>query len=549
MLSLTDVLSMNDLYYRYSKTKTVDKYFEQQRKVYEMMKLYKETENRSLLYKIIRLCTVQTNTVILNTIRDKQIMQLMIEILIGNDRYKVGNATSILSQISKSYRSSFFQTLEEIPECFAKLIYHFDKISIYQMFNSFYDDKETPISSFSFIYYWIYAFSQSLKYPASITGAVFEVGMWKSVKPGIFDAFRKVVNYTKLIEEKPLSFINFFRSLSFFCKKSLDNPDFKLYQDLFIAASQYLLYPFSGICKPSSAERGTVKDDCVSALIELYLNLPRDKYVYFSCMDLLRNHFYGSKLAACAITYISNNLKNPAMNSYDYELLSISVPFRIYYINDDYLYFVNYRDPIKTRLVNESKPNNLTMQAGIEYIKSLLRTSASKIYQTKRNLIGLVTILWYNSLKCTLDEAGAKLVQSFLLKICMLVGDDSLNRVYHTIYQEIAVPFSKYLIDESSISSPTKTLNNKINQKDTTPICSPIKNPNNAASAKNSQPIEQLNLDFKKRWKTFDFELTREQTSFFDSMIEELDQLLKDSSFNLNTDFQFPDEEEEEEDE
>ena len=278
IMSITDVLSMNDLYYRYTKTKTVNKYFEQQRKVYEMMKLYKDTENRNLLNKIIRLCFVQTNTVILNTLRDKQIMELMMDILTIRDRYKIGNATAILYQVSKTYRDSFFKTLEEIPDSFSKIIYHFDQLSIYQMFNLLYEDKDTPINHFSFIYYWIYAFTQDV--PVSMLRPVLDVEIRKSVKTEILDYYNKNVHYTKLLNEKPFAFINFFRSLSLLFKKSAAVPAIKPFQDLIISASQILFYPFFEICKPSSSKRGTIKDDCVSALLELYLYLPRDKYIY-----------------------------------------------------------------------------------------------------------------------------------------------------------------------------------------------------------------------------------------------------------------------------
>lgn len=516
---------MNDLYYRYTKTKTVNKYFEQQRKVYEMMKLYKETENKNLLNKIIRLCVAQTNTVILNTLRDKQIMELMMDILTIGNNYKVGNATSILIQLSKTYRDAFFQIIEEIPHSFSKLIYHFDQISIYQMFNSFYEDKDNQINSFTFICYWIFALNQSA--PLSISRILFDVDVRKSLKQDVLETYKKNVDFFKLINEKPFAFINFFRTLSHFCKKFLANPLFKPYQDLLVAASQLLFYPFAEICKPSSSKRGTIKDDCVSTLLDLYINLPRDKYVYYNCLDILRNHFYGSRLAVTAITYITNNIRNAAMNSFDFDLLSISVPFRIFYINEDYLYFTNVDDPVKTRLIDESKPNNMMMQVGLEYIKSLIRTSGNKILQTKKNLINSVLVLWYNSANCVLVKPDAKLVQTYLLKICLLIGDDLRYRPYHTLYQEIAVPFSKCLIEDS--------------QEDDKPK-------NSYASKAASIPnIGPLNFDFKKRWKAFDFELNKEQLAFFDNMIEELDQLLKDSYFNFNTDFQFPCEEEEEE--
>ena len=102
-MSITDVLLMNDLYYRYSKTKTVNKYFEQQRKVYDMMKLYQETDDKILINKITRLCFVQTNTVILSTLRDRQIMELMLDILLTGDNFKIGNVTAILYQVSKTF--------------------------------------------------------------------------------------------------------------------------------------------------------------------------------------------------------------------------------------------------------------------------------------------------------------------------------------------------------------------------------------------------------------------------------------------------------------
>ncbi|KAK8867003.1 hypothetical protein M9Y10_009972 [Tritrichomonas musculus] len=543
-MSITDVLLMNDLYYRYSKTKTVNKYFEQQRKVYDMMKLYQETDDKILINKITRLCFVQTNTVILSTLRDRQIMELMLDILLTGDNFKIGNVTAILYQVSKTFRESLYKGFEDIPDFFSRIIYRFDKLSIYQMFNLFYEDKETPVGSFSFIYYWLYAFSQSSHFPASITRPLLSHEIMQNLNPDILDIYQDNVNYIKLIEENTFSLINFFRTLSLLCKKSAENPEFKPFQEVLCLASQILFSPFHTICKPCSSQRGTIKDDCVSALIELFLNLPRDIHVYYNCIDILRNHFYGSHLTISAIRYITNNIKNAAMNTFDFELFSISVPFRLYYINEDYLYFTNIDDPVKTRLIDETKPNNITMKAGLDYIKSLIRTSGTKLAQTKKNLINSVLVLWYNSVNCVLIKSDAKLVQTFLLRICICIGDELQNETYHKLYQQIAVPFFKSLISDYDAEVIQK--NDKSYYKTvffSSSDLSSIKTPQ--ATLKKD---DQFNTEFTKLWNEFEFELDRQQTSFFDKMIEELDQLLKDSSFNFETDFQFPSEEEEEED-
>ncbi|OHT04214.1 hypothetical protein TRFO_28317 [Tritrichomonas foetus] len=426
---VTTVINLQGLIPRYKQSNSrLVKYFQNPGKCVEIIELLKNTEEKNTIMLINELFKNHSNTVLLAHVHKiPKVIELLVEIIESIQDFRAGIATQIIKYSCELFTEKFFMFVETLPLFFVSIVKNLSKPSVFDLFSHFLSFP--PVKMHSYLYGIVYGLLVSMDCSGS---SLVLPPAWKSLTNEALAVYKSNLNFDNFLNTSPKSFISLMRIFSSFIKDNrnfLDMEDMESCIDGFsqiiaetIPFFQYSQY-FENINDRSlSKNRGTIKDDCLAELINLYSLLPPNESLVGTCFYLIDTPFVGSNLNIAAINYFAKHSSDSIFSSKTEFVKRIL--FRIFYIPYDLLYqFLPTDDPIHSRLIKDMKPNNLVMQAGLKLIERVVRIEDEKIKNEMKALImKLILIIWNKSLNENQGIEDFLLIQSFLIQICLRIN-------------------------------------------------------------------------------------------------------------------------------